>query len=475
MPGASPLDPKLVALHLKASGPWAASDLAKRLKVSRPTVQRAMQALGHEVIKLGITRRTRYAMRRPVVGRSSAFGIYRMNLQGRKAIEWANLKALYGGWHLEWAAAGLKPDWAERVHDRAGYCEGLPFFLTDLRPQGFLGRAVVHQLPEGSEFPSDIRLWGDDHVIAYLSRFGDDLPGNLVVGDDSSLFALVGASTRPITYAEREALYPKMAAQAVEGNLYGSSVEGEQPKFTTWLRAEAGREVEAVIVKFTDRLSSPNGRRWADLLAAEQTARLVVGNTALADAEFPHSELYDFGNRRFYQISRFDRIGRSGRRGLVSLRALHDAGFSGVDTNDWSEAVEGLAREGWVSPADFRLVRLRAAFGNLIGNTDMHFGNLAFYLDDRLPLRLAPLYDMVPMLWAPRGGEGEPTPEFNPKPPTLRNLDVWLEAAVLAENFWESMADNHFVSTQRLTVSDQFQAIAAQALAHVRSMRKRLD
>ena len=332
----------------------------------------------------------------------------------------------------------------------------------------------MHQLPEGSEFPSDIRRWGDDHVIRYLNRFGDDLPGNLVLGDDSSLFGFSGPSVRPITYAEREEHYSKMATQAVEGNLYGSSVEGEQPKFTTWLRDEADGDVEAVIVKFTDRLSSPNGRRWADLLAAEQTARMVVGNTALADAESPHSELYDFGNRRFYQISRFDRIGRSGRKGLVSLRALHDAGFSGADTNDWSEAVEGLARNGWVSAADLRLVRLRAAFGNLIGNTDMHFGNLAFYLEDRLPLRLAPLYDMVPMLWAPRGGEGEPTPEFNPKPPALRNLDVWLEAAVLAENFWKSIAENHFVSTQRLTVSDQFQSIAAKALAHVRRMRIRV-
>lgn len=474
MPGVNPLDPKLVALHLQAGGPWAASDLAKRLRVSRPTVQRAMQALGHEVIKLGITRRTRYAMRRPVVGRSNTFGIYRMNLQGRQAIEWANLSALHGGWHLEWAAAGLKPEWADRVHDRTGFCEGLPFFLTDLRPQGYLGRAAVHQLPEGSDFPSDIRRWSDDHVIAYLARYGEDLPGNLMLEDGYSLHDFSGSADRSIAYTEREEQYPQMAAQAVAGSLYGSSVEGEQPKFTTWLRDEADKDVEAVIVKFTDRLSNPTGRRWADLLAAEQTARIVISDTALADAEAPHSELFDFNDRRFYQISRFDRIGRSGRRGLVSLRALYDAGFSETDTNDWSEAVEGLARQGWVSPADLRLVRLRSAFGNLIGNTDMHFGNLAFYLDDRLPLRLAPLYDMVPMLWAPKQGEAEPTPEFNPKFPTPRNLEVWLEAAILAENFWVRIVENAFVAIERLTVSPSFQSIAEKALETVRSMRNRV-
>ncbi|WP_324726026.1 HipA domain-containing protein [Actomonas aquatica] len=372
------------------------------------------------------------------------------------------------------ASTGLKPEWADAVHDRYGYCEGLPFFLTDLRPQGYLGRAAIHQLPEGTSFPSDIRLWSDDHVISYLVRFGEDLPGNLVLGDETSSMAMFGASGLGIRYSERETAYPRMADAAVAGNFFGSSVEGEQPKFTTWLRDDADREAEAVIVKFTDRLSTPTGRRWADLLAAEQAARLVVSETALADAEFPYSELFDFGDRRFYQIARFDRIGRSGRRGLVSLRALHDAGLTGGETNDWVEAVEGLARRGWVSPADLRVVRLRAAFGNLIGNTDMHFGNLAFYLEDRLPLRLAPLFDMVPMLWAPRPGESEPLPEFRPKLPTPRHLDVWSEAAELAERFWERITREAFVSVRRLSVTPAFRAVAANALRTIRDMKRRL-
>lgn len=468
MPSASPLDPSLVVLHLQAGGPWSAEDLAKRLKVSRPTVQRALKQLGPQVVKLGVTRRTRYALKRSVVGKQHTFRITRLNSTGRQlAHEWAQLTALHGGWQLTWVSEGVKPEWADRVHDHAGYCEGLPFFLTDLRPQGYLGRALIRQLPAALDWPQDPRNWTDDHTLAYLCQHGHDLPGNLVIGDHIVAQAMRGTSEQAVSYNERENHYPAMVAQATAGNVAGSSVEGEQPKFTTWLRDDATGQIEAVIVKFTDRLDTPTGRRWADLLAGEQIARRIVASTSLADAEFPDSEIFDFSGRRYYQITRFDRLGRHGRRGLVSLRALHDAGFTGEDTNDWVVAAEGLRRAGWISEGDLRVVRLRKAFGQLIGNTDMHFGNLAFYLDDRLPLRLAPLYDMLPMLWAPRPGDGEPNPEFNPTLPLPHELEVWKEAASLAETFWERMA-------MSLQVSDTFRPLAAKARATVHALRARV-
>ena len=36
----------------------------------------------------------------------------------------------------------------------------------------------------------------------------------------------------------------------------------------------------------------------------------------------------------------------------------------------------------------------------------MHHGNFAFWMDDALPFRPAPSYDMLPMLWSP-GPQGE--------------------------------------------------------------------
>ena len=115
-----------------------------------------------------------------------------------------------------------------------------------------------------------------------------------------------------------------------------------------------------------------------------------------------------------------------GRRGVVSLRALHDAGFTGRDTTEWSVAAAGLRANGWLSDSDLRAVRLRQLFGRLIGNTDMHFGNLALFLEPELPLRLAPTYDMLPMLWAPRPGDAT--------------------AAEMAQNFWQRVAGDGRIS-----------------------------
>lgn len=40
------------------------------------------------------------------------------------------------------------------------------------------------------------------------------------------------------------------------------------------------------------------------------------------------------------------------------------------------------------------------AFGRLIANSDMHAGNLSFYLSEP-PFALTPVYDMLPMAYAP--------------------------------------------------------------------------
>jgi len=455
-----------LSLRLQSSGPLGADELGKILGVSRATVQRGLQQLGRQVVKLGVTRSTRYALSRAVSGRRSGRRIYRSSLSGGMVHEWATLTALHGGWRLEWASAGMTPEWADRVHDHAGFCEGLPFFLCDLRPQGYLGRAMVKRLPRALGWPDDLRDWSDDHTLAYLLEYGADVPGNLVIGDRAASFAMGDLPGTAMMYGERSMRYPLLAEQANAGVPAGSSVEGEQPKFTARLREEAGGLVDAVIVKFTDRLDMPTGRRWGDLLVGEATALNLLRDVTVSDAEAGYPEIMDCAGRRFFQVSRFDRIGGQGRRGVVSLRALHDAGFTGADSNDWVEMVEGLARAGWVGGRDLESVRLRHAFGRLIGNTDMHAGNLAFYLEDTLPLRLTPSYDMVPMLWAPRPGEGEPAPEFNPPPPLPHEREVWVRAAGLADRFWARVEGD-------ARVSDGFRPHAAAAGRVVRALRGR--
>lgn len=465
MPRAPSIDPALLTLRLQAGGPLGAQDLANSLGVSRVTVQRALQQLGTSVVQLGRTRATRYALRREVLGQAAPHHFSRLSHTGI-AHEWGKLTALHGGWLLEWASPAMRPDWADQVHDHAGFCEGLPFFLTDLRPQGFLGRATARRLPGSLGLPLDPRDWSDDQTLFYLREWGDDLPGNLTLGNGPTERALNLRPPDPITPETRQTHYPALAAQANAGEPVGSSVEGEQPKFTAWLRLPAESWVSAVLVKFTDRLDTPTGRRWADLLAAEAIALDVLTWASQGDAEANHPLTFDFDNRRFYELSRFDRVGSHGRRGVVSLRSLHDAGFTGGDTNDWAVAAAGLHERGWLSESDLRAVRLRRLFGRLIGNTDMHFGNLAFFLEPELPLRLAPTYDMLPMLWAPRPGDATPAPEFTPLAPMPQELELWPEAAKMAEDFWQRLEAD-------ARVSENFRPLAAAALRAVRTLRAR--
>lgn len=482
------LDLALLGLRLQAGGPLRAEELASALGVDRLTVQRALRSLGDQVVQLGKTRGTRYAGRRSVLGQAGPHELARIDAAG-VGRPWGRLTALYGGWRLEWASPALRPEWADHLHDHAGFCEGLPFFLSDLRPQGFLGRAIARRLPVSLGLPADPRNWSDDQTLFYLREWGDDLPGNLIVGEAPLQKALgPRVSTERVDPATRADRYPALAAQANAGEVAGSSVEGEQPKFTAWLNSSPDEDpARAVLVKFTDRLDTPTGRRWADLLAAEAFALEVLteadaGGIAAsvsptssgAPAAAPSADVasshravvHDFGGRRFHELPRFDRVGEHGRRGVVSLRALHDAGFTGADTTDWAVAAAGLHARGWISAADLRAVRLRRLFGRLIGNTDMRFGNLAFFLDLGLPLALAPTYDMLPMLWAPRPGDATPAPEFTPPAPLPQELALWPEAATLAERFWTLVeADER--------VSDGFRPHAAAALRAVRTLRAR--
>jgi hypothetical protein len=72
---------------------------------------------------------------------------------------------------------------------------------------------------------------------------------------------------------------------------------------------------------------------------------------------------------------------------------------------------------------------------------------------------------MLPMLWAP-GAQGEiVSRRFAPAPPVPTLLEPWLDAAVMAEDFWERVAGD-----ARLT--PEFAASAGEALEVVRQLRR---
>jgi hypothetical protein len=263
------LSREALAAALRSAGVVSATDLAARLKVDRTTIVRALGEFGPEVVSMGATRSTRYALRRPIGSIGSSWPIYRIDPSGR-ALLWAEITSLWESqWRIIWA--GDPPEWAGHFSNAAGLWQGFPFFLADLRPQGFLGRALARRLAQSLPVPPNPQEWSDPHTLLFLQAASEDLPGALVVGDaclrrvlESHVF---GQGNLQIAEAERCERYPEVAALAMSEPV-GSSAGGEQPKFGATVLRPSGVSTP-VLVKFSPPMDQSTGQRWADLLLAE--------------------------------------------------------------------------------------------------------------------------------------------------------------------------------------------------------------
>ena len=130
---------------------------------------------------------------------------------------------------------------------------------------------------------------------------------------------------------------------------------------------------------------------------------------------------------------------------MVSLEVL-EAEFVGHRGN-WARLASLLPSKQLPKSEDRHHLRLLDAYGDLIGNTDRHYGNISFVIEGD-DWRLSPTYDMLPMLYAPVNGElVERDFAARPLSPTADTLDVWPQAVRLASDFWSQVAQDHRVST----------------------------
>lgn len=441
------LTPEALRAALREMGVGSAAELGTRLSVSQPTVSRALAALGDEVLRIGRTRGARYALPQAVDPHGSRWPLYRIAADGRAALV-GDLHSLAGGhWYLD--SPVPRPALMQGEFAR-GLFPDLPWFLDDLRPQGFLGRSFVQAHAQALGAPRDLDVWTSRHVLAALLLHGSDLPGDLVLGDAALQSALHSAMAAPdaLDPGQRTAIYPQRALTAIAGERVGSSAGGEQPKFTVLLREGPG--YVSAVVKFSEPPVEPSAVRWSDLLLCEHLAGEVLSGGGLPAAP---TELVDAGGRRFLQSTRHDRTPTLGRRGQVSLRAL-DAAHFGVARRPWTEMADTLSAAGWLAPDSAEQLRVIGLFGELIGNTDMHFGNLAFELVDAPPLAIVPVFDMLPMLYAPGQGGALAAREFAPPAPLPRHAPAWSRAATLAETFWARLSAD-------VRASEAFRGIAA--------------
>jgi hypothetical protein len=193
------------------------------------------------------------------------------------------------------------------------------------------------------------------------------------------------------------------------------------------------------------------------LLIAECIAQQVLAAAGIAAAR---SRIHQFADRTYLEVDRFDRAGIEGRLGVSSLYAIDSSLYGKLD--QWTDSASRLARDRRIDGATFETVRLVSTFGSLIANTDRHFGNLAFFDQYNGRFRLAPVYDMLPMLFAPEHDQLAAR-SFVPPEPSSANLREYGRARALADQFWRNCAQD-----ERISVA--FRRICADCLSSLEAL-----
>lgn len=430
---------RYIRLRLE-DGPKTRAELQRDMEASQATFSRALRGIPG-VRRLGAGRASRYVRTRPLRDLAAELPIYRVDCRGRVESIGA-ITVAHGGYIAD---VGRGESWHE----------GLPWFLADMVPQGFLGRRFPRHFPE-LELPERLSDWSDEHALYAIARRGDDLPGNLIIGEASmQRWHRRGGQADVWTMSGDEPIevYGAMAERVLAGEMPGSSAAGERPKFTA--RAEEGETAIHYLVKFSPPVDEPHGQRWSDLLVCEHLAAEV-----LRAAGFPtaRTRIHQGGDRTFLEVERFDRVGQHGRIGVVTLGAL-DYEFVG-EGGPWPVTAAALT-QGFIRETDDERIARLYAFGQWIANNDMHPGNLSFLYEDGFPLELAPIYDMLPMRYAPRSDEVVEIPIETPVPNRF-TLPVWREARQLAADYWNAVAGDERVSrTFRTIAREHMRLIAA--------------
>lgn len=427
------------------TGAKTSKEIQLRLGVSQPSVSRLIASLSGETVALGRGPATRYALSRNIRDLGSDFPIYRVDEEGNVHLL-GHLRTLRGNqyWWIDDAEVGS-------LYDH------LPWFIQDMRPEGFMGRAFALRQNQELDLPERLNDWSDDHVLIALARRGEDLVGNLIIGDESLDRYLSAARNDRLvlSFAEIEDIYPKLAKAAVDGDPAGSSAGGEQPKFTVMLQ---NGSYHHVLVKFSPITNSPAGVRWADLLICEHLAIETIREAGL---QAPSTRIVATEERVFLESSRFDRIDLHGRLPMISLTAVDNEFFGYLD--DWAAAAGRLEAKDMISHEDADRMRWLYTFGSLIANTDMHFGNLSLIYQRNNRFDLAPAYDMLPMLFRPVDG-AIPERKYTPPNPGKDNMRQWDAAMESAISFWRKASDDE-------RISDGFREICRSILSKVKTLK----
>lgn len=421
----------------------SAKELSAKLGFSQPKISRLLSSFKNEVLVVGKSKNTRYSFLRKINLTTdttiSEFPLFIINQNGT-SIHVANLFAVMPkGFYIESKIPEINSD----------FYPDIPYFLDDLRPNGFLGRLIPLKNP-GLDFPTDIRLWTSDACIRYWSTLGSDMVGNFIIGEKA--FNKFSEITSDIPVNKKKQLYPKIAKDTLTYGTAGSSAGGEQAKFLITTTSQNNRTICAVqplLVKFSPEGGSELAVRIKDLLIAEHLSLQTLKNSGKSA---PSTNIVTFASRIFLESERFDRDSKlGGRAGVISLAAV-DLNFQGLLGSNWREISAGLLKKKIISQEFHAEIVWRYYYGLLIANNDMHAYNLSFRSYGEKLLGLAPIYDMLPMQFFPKGNEiikGKDLLASYKKPTLLPNdKQYWEPALETAKKFWNRVSKDKRISEE---------------------------
>lgn len=384
-------------------------------------MSRILSALEDDLVVIGAGKRTQYAVAQPIGSHPAQQPIWLVGEDGLASrigtLSFLSKSQIY-----------IESEGVSEIYTpKRG--QPLPWLLSGLRAQGFLGRILATNLGDYG-VPLNPEFW-DPHAVLLAALHTHDAPGAIRLG---SIAHTLDNRVVPMT-APGLAL-DELSLDVAKTLPIGSSAGGEQPKFP--IRGDDGF---LYLVKFSPPRGTPFGDRWSDLLCAEALSSDILTSHGYSAA--PSWTIQT--ERRTYLLSkRFDRNGHDGRKHVVAIGEVHAAFVKGPYAN-WASTCDALVKQKRLSAADADLAESMLQFGRLIGNTDMHWGNAGLFVEGETlaqlfagTFNLAPVYDMLPMRWRPDPMLGEQKYEAFDVDFSLANESIREAAA----EFWQSAAES---------------------------------
>ena len=173
-----------------ARGPIAVRQLVENMGLSQPTISRAIAALGDEIVRIGSGPSIQYTLRDSGRGINEV-PVYRVSAEGTIRQLGTLIPVRPEGFVM------LQSD------GKTLYSDSLPWWLYDMRPQGYLGRAYAANHAKLLGLPSQLTDWNDTHALRALLAHGHDVIGNLLLGDASRDTFLSTANLIPVTAQQK--------------------------------------------------------------------------------------------------------------------------------------------------------------------------------------------------------------------------------------------------------------------------------